>query len=75
MSHLARSSIGVELTNVFILSSRAVEYVVLAILAFPWSYSILGMAGGVITTLIVAATTLYTSLILWKYCMVHPHIR
>lgn len=52
-----------------------VEYVVLAILAFPWSYSILGMAGGIITTMIVAACTLYTSLILWRYCMRHPHIR
>ena len=52
-----------------------VEYVVLAILAFPWSYSILGMAGGIITTMIVAVTTLYTSLILWKYCLRHPQIR
>ena len=52
-----------------------VEYVVLAILAFPWSYSVLGMAGGIITTMIVAVTTLYTSLILWKYCLRHPQIR
>jgi len=72
---LAQSCFNVWLIDVSLLSSGAVEYVVLAILAFPYSFSLLGMAGGVITTLIVAATTLYTSLILWKYCMVHPHIR
>ncbi|KAG7575423.1 hypothetical protein FFLO_00242 [Filobasidium floriforme] len=64
-----------SLTLVQATSLLLVEYVVLAILAFPWSYSILGMAGGIITTMIVAACTLYTSLILWRYCMRHPHIR
>lgn len=30
------------------------------------------MAGGVITTIIVGLTVLYTSHVLWRYCMAHP---
>jgi len=48
------------------------EYIVIAILSFPSSYSALGMAGGVITTIIVGLTVLYTSHVLWRYCMAHP---
>uniref|UniRef100_A0A0W0F1G1 Amino acid transporter transmembrane domain-containing protein n=1 Tax=Moniliophthora roreri TaxID=221103 RepID=A0A0W0F1G1_MONRR len=51
------------------------EYICLAILSFPWSFSILGLVPGIIVTLVVAATVLYTSLILWRYCMKHPDIR
>ncbi|KAL1663023.1 transmembrane amino acid transporter protein-domain-containing protein [Schizophyllum commune] len=51
------------------------EYICLAILSFPWSYSILGIVPGILVTLGVAATALYTSLNLWKYCLVHPEVR
>ncbi|EST05001.2 Amino acid transporter, transmembrane [Kalmanozyma brasiliensis GHG001] len=50
------------------------EYVCLAILAFPWAFSYLGMAGGLLATLGVGLAALYTSLILWRYCLKHPHI-
>jgi hypothetical protein len=45
------------------------EYVVLAILAFPYSFQILGMAGGMIATLLIGLSTLYTSHVLWRYCL------
>jgi len=68
------------------------EYVVIAILSFPSSYSyvgilslilsaclcsvpmdrVLGMAGGVIATLLVGLIVWYTGLVLWRYCMAHP---
>ncbi|ORY80240.1 transmembrane amino acid transporter protein-domain-containing protein [Leucosporidium creatinivorum] len=51
------------------------EYVVLAILAFPSSFLVLGMAGGVLATLIIGASTYYTSHVLWRYCMKHPEVR
>ncbi|KAL0571542.1 hypothetical protein V5O48_010418 [Marasmius crinis-equi] len=51
------------------------EYICLAILSFPWSFSVLGLVPGIIVTLAVAATVLYTSLILWRYCLKHPEIR
>lgn len=35
----------------------------------------LGLVPGVIVTLVVAGTCLYTSLILWRYCLKHPEIR
>lgn len=50
------------------------EYVCLAILSFPWAYSTLGMAGGIIATLGVGICALYTGLILHSYIMKHPHI-
>ncbi|PWN53940.1 hypothetical protein IE53DRAFT_337943 [Violaceomyces palustris] len=50
------------------------EYVCLAILAFPLSFSVLGMAGGILTTFGVGIVTLYTSLNLWRYCMLHPDL-
>lgn len=43
----------------------------LAILAFPYSYAILGMAGGVLTTLLVGLMTLFTSHVLWR-CRASP---
>ncbi|TBU40729.1 transmembrane amino acid transporter protein-domain-containing protein [Dichomitus squalens] len=51
------------------------EYICLAILSFPWSYSVLGLVPGIILTLVVAVSVLYTSLVLWRYCMKHPEIR
>lgn len=41
------------------------EYICLAIMSFPWSYSILGLVPGLILTVVVAALVLYTSLIVW----------
>lgn len=46
------------------------EYICLAIMSFPWSYSILGLVPGLILTLVQAGFVLYTSLITW--CV--PHI-
>ncbi|KAJ7722277.1 transmembrane amino acid transporter protein-domain-containing protein [Mycena maculata] len=51
------------------------EYICLAILSFPWSYSVLGLVPGIIVTFGVAATVQYTSLIVWKFCMKHPEVR
>jgi hypothetical protein len=41
------------------------EYICLAIMSFPWSYSILGLVPGLILTVVIAALVLYTSLITW----------
>ncbi|KAL3480153.1 transmembrane amino acid transporter protein-domain-containing protein [Aspergillus californicus] len=51
------------------------EYICLAIMSFPWSYSILGLVPGLILTVFIAAVVLYTSLIIWRFCLRHPHIR
>ncbi|KAJ7063542.1 transmembrane amino acid transporter protein-domain-containing protein [Mycena amicta] len=51
------------------------EYICLAILSFPWSYSVLGLVPGVLVTLGVAASVQYTSLIVWKFCLKHPEVR
>ncbi|KAN0065156.1 hypothetical protein ACQY0O_001653 [Thecaphora frezii] len=48
------------------------EYVCLAILSFPWAFSVLGMGGGIIATLGVGVCALYTGLILHKYCVKYP---
>lgn len=41
------------------------EYICLAIMSFPWSYSILGLVPGLILTVVIAGIVLYTSLITW----------
>ena len=41
------------------------EYICLAIMSFPYSYSVLGLVPGMILTIVVAALVLYTSLIVW----------
>lgn len=41
------------------------EYICLAIMSFPYSYSILGLVPGLILTVVIAAVVLYTSLIVW----------
>lgn len=51
------------------------EYISLAILSFPWSYSYLGLVGGVLVTLAVQAIVTYTSIILWKFCLMHPGVK
>ncbi|KAF9267084.1 hypothetical protein L218DRAFT_856240 [Marasmius fiardii PR-910] len=51
------------------------EYICLAIMSFPWSYSVLGLVPAIICTLAIAASVLYTSLILWRYCLKHPEMR
>ncbi|KAI0090752.1 transmembrane amino acid transporter protein-domain-containing protein [Irpex rosettiformis] len=51
------------------------EYICLAIMSFPWSFSVLGMAPGIVVAIAVAASVQYTSLILWRYCLKHPEIR
>ncbi|THU90614.1 hypothetical protein K435DRAFT_728243 [Dendrothele bispora CBS 962.96] len=51
------------------------EYICLAILSFPWSFSILGLGPAVVLTVVLAGIVLYTSLILWRFCMAHPEVR
>jgi hypothetical protein len=41
------------------------EYICLAIMSFPLSYSVLGLVPGVILTVAVAMLVLYTSLVVW----------
>lgn len=47
------------------------EYICLAIMSFPYSYSVLGLVPGIILTVVQAAFVLYTSLITW---LVNPLI-
>ncbi|CAK5280942.1 unnamed protein product [Mycena citricolor] len=51
------------------------EYICLAILSFPWSYSVLGLVPGILLTIAVAATVQYTSLVIWRFCLKHPEVR
>ncbi|OAA39404.1 Amino acid transporter, transmembrane [Metarhizium rileyi] len=51
------------------------EYICLAIMSFPWSYSYLGLVPGLILTVVIAAIVLYTSLVLWEFCLRHPEVR
>ncbi|KAL2192388.1 amino-acid permease [Corynascus similis CBS 632.67] len=51
------------------------EYICLAIMSFPWSYSVLGLVPGLILTVVSAAIVLYTSLVLWEFCLRHPEVR
>lgn len=41
------------------------EYICLAIMSFPWSYSVLGLVPGLILTCVIAGLVLYTSLVTW----------
>lgn len=41
------------------------EYICLAIMSFPWSYSVLGLVPGLILTVVIAGLVLYTSLTVW----------
>ena len=51
------------------------EYICLAIMSFPYSYSVLGLVPGLIVTVVVALSVLYTSLIVWEFCLRHPELR
>ncbi|KAF1989371.1 hypothetical protein K402DRAFT_402022 [Aulographum hederae CBS 113979] len=51
------------------------EYICLAIMSFPYSYSVLGLVPGLILTVVVAALVLYTSLIVWEFCLRHPEVK
>jgi amino acid permease len=44
-------------------------------MSFPYSYSVLGLVPGIILTVVVAALVLYTSLVLWEFCLRHPEVR
>lgn len=50
------------------------EYVCLAVLSFPWSYSVLGLVPGIIVTAFVSLTVTYTSLVLWEFCLRNPTV-
>lgn len=50
------------------------EYICLAIMSFPWSYSVLGLVPGLILTVFVALTVLYTGIIITEYCAAYPHL-
>lgn len=41
------------------------EYICLAIMSFPYSYSVLGLVPGIILTIVTAGFVLYTSLVVW----------
>lgn len=51
------------------------EYICLAIMSFPWSYSFLDLVPGLVLNAAVAAMVLYTSLVLWEFCLRHPEVR
>jgi hypothetical protein len=51
------------------------EYIVLSIMGFPWNYSVLGLGPALVVTLIIAVIVLYTSLVLWEFCLRHPEVR
>lgn len=48
------------------------EMVPLAILSVPWTFSQTGFVGGLLIVFIVGVVNLYTSLVLWRYCLRHP---
>lgn len=50
------------------------EYICLAIMSFPWSYSVLGLGLGLIVTVIVSLLCLYTGLVICDYCAAYPHL-
>jgi hypothetical protein len=44
-------------------------------MSFPYSYSVLGLVPGLILTVAQAAFVLYTSLVVWEFCLRHPEVR
>lgn len=50
------------------------EYICLAIMSFPWSYSVLGLIPGLILTVFVSLTVLYTGLTITEYTIAFPGI-
>ncbi|WPG99215.1 Hypothetical protein R9X50_00202600 [Acrodontium crateriforme] len=51
------------------------EYICLAIMSFPYSYSVLGLIPGLILTVVIAGLVLYTSLTVWEFCLRHPEVK
>ncbi|KAJ5109688.1 hypothetical protein N7532_002333 [Penicillium argentinense] len=51
------------------------EYICIAIMSFPWSYSVLGLIPGLLCTVVIAMIVLYTSLTIWRFCLRHPEVR
>ncbi|ORY77795.1 transmembrane amino acid transporter protein-domain-containing protein [Protomyces lactucae-debilis] len=51
------------------------EYISLAILSFPWSFSYLGIVGGILVTLVVQGIVIYTSMILFRFCEQNPGVK
>nr|POE47880.1 n amino acid transport system protein [Quercus suber] len=51
------------------------EYICLAIMSFPYSYALLGLVPGLILTVVVAGLVLYTSLVVWEFCLRHPEVK
>jgi amino acid permease len=43
-------------------------------MSFPYSYSVLGLVPGLILTAVQAAFVLYTSLVVWEFCLRHPEV-
>ncbi|PVH20980.1 hypothetical protein CXQ85_004496 [Candidozyma haemuli] len=50
------------------------EYICLAIMSFPWSYSVLGLVPGLILTAGISLTCLYTGCIITDYCITYPGV-
>jgi hypothetical protein len=57
----------VSADNIFLQTAALLfsEYICLAIMSFPYSYSVLGLVPGLILTVVQAAFVLYTSLVVW----------
>lgn len=51
------------------------EYIVLAIMSFPWSYSVLGLVPGLIITVGMALMVYYTGLTLMEYVLRNPDLK
>lgn len=48
------------------------EYICLAIMSFPWAYSVLGLVPGILITIFITFTTWYTGLTITDYTIAHP---
>lgn len=66
------SIIATELTSWKTAALLFSEYICLAIMSFPYSYSVLGLVPGIILTVVVSALVLYTSLIVWYVASLRP---
>lgn len=51
------------------------EYICLAIMSFPNSYSVLGLVPALILTVVVSLLMYYTGLVLWEFCLRNPTVR
>lgn len=51
------------------------EYICLAAMSFPTSYATLGIIPALLISLFTCAITIYSSLVLWEFCLRNPHIK